>query len=69
MNDWITVPLYNGVTISRWATPEDYVIFFRLFPTPLKKKPMACLAPVDTAARIQTYTVNWDIADLYQAGK
>lgn len=69
MNDLITGPIYDEVTISREATPEDYVIFFRTFPTPLKKKPMACLAPVDTAARIQTYTVNWDIADLYQAGK
>ena len=53
MNDWITVPLYNGVTISRWATPEDYALFARLFPEPLEKKPMACLAPVGTAARIQ----------------
>ena len=63
----VAVPHYSDLTISREATPEDYVLFFRLFPTP--QKPMACLAPVDTAARIQTYTVNWDIADLYQAGK
>ena len=54
MSDWITVPLYNGVTISRWATPEDYALFSRLFPPPEPrvKRPMACLAPVDTTARL-----------------
>lgn len=69
MNDWITVSDHGSVIISRKATPEDYALFARLFPEPRVKKPMACLAPVDTAARIQTYTVNWGIADLYQAGK
>lgn len=53
MNEWITVPLYNGVTISREATPEDYALFAKLFPEPRVKRPMACLAPVDTTARIQ----------------
>ena len=53
MNEWITVPSYGSVTISRVATPEDYALFAKLFPEPLEKKPMACLAPVDTAARIQ----------------
>ena len=52
MNEWITVPLYNGVTVSRWATPEDYTLFARLFPEPPAKKPMACLAPVNTTARL-----------------
>ena len=69
MNELITGPIYDEVTFSREATPEDYALFSKLFPEPQEKKPMACLAPVDTAARIQTYTVNWDIADLYQAGK
>lgn len=69
MNELITGPIYDEVTVSREATPEYYVLFARPLPTPLKKKPMACLAPVDTAVRIQTYTVNCDIADLYQAGK
>lgn len=52
MKEWITVPLYNGVTISRWATPEDYALFARLFPEPRAKKPMACLAPMDPTARL-----------------
>lgn len=52
MSDWITVPLYNGVTISRWATPKDYALFAKLFPEPPVKRPMASLAPVDTTARI-----------------
>ena len=52
MKEWITVPLYNGVTVSRWATPEDYALFARLFPEPRIKRPMACLAPVDTRAHI-----------------
>ena len=69
MNELVTGPIYYEVTVSREATPEDYAVFSRLFPEPRAKKPMACLAPVDTAARIQTYTVNWGIADLYQAGK
>lgn len=52
MKEWITVPLYNGVTVSREATPEDYALFAKLFPEPRAKKPMACLAPVDTRAHI-----------------
>lgn len=52
MKEWITVPLYNGVTASRWATPEDYALFAKLFPKPRVKKPMACLAPVDPTARL-----------------
>lgn len=52
MNDWITVPLYDEITMSREATPEDYALFSRLFPEPRVKRPMACLAPVDTGARI-----------------
>ena len=50
MNEWITVPLYGKVTMSRDATPEDYAVFSRLFPEPRVKRPMACLAPVDTTA-------------------
>ena len=53
MNDWITVPLYDEITMSREATPEDYALFSRLFPEPRVKRPMACLAPVDTAAWIR----------------
>lgn len=52
MNDWITVPLYGKVMMSREATPEDYALFSRLFPEPRVKRPMACLAPVDTRLRI-----------------
>ena len=52
MNDWITVPLYGSVTISREATPEDYALFAKLFPEPRDKRPMACLAPVDPRAHI-----------------
>lgn len=52
MNELITGPIYDDVTISRWATPEDYALFARLFPEPSVKKPMSCLAPVDTTARI-----------------
>ena len=52
MKEWITVPLYNGVTVSRWATPEDYALFAKLFPGPRVKRPMACLAPVNTTARL-----------------
>lgn len=52
MNEWITVPLYGKVTVSREATPEDYALFSRLFPEPRIKRPMACLAPVDTTARL-----------------
>ena len=61
MKEWITVPLYNGVTVSRWATPEDYALFARLFPEPRIKRPMACLAPVDTTARVQARAVNGDM--------
>lgn len=57
MNEWITVPLYGKLTFSREATPEDYALFARLFPEPPAKKPMACLASVDTAARVQARTV------------
>lgn len=57
MKEWITVPLYNGVTVSREATPEDYALFAKLFPEPPAKKPMASLASVDTTARIQARTV------------
>ena len=52
MNEWITVPLYGKVTMSRDATHEDYALFSRLFPEPRVKRPMACLAPVDTTAHI-----------------
>lgn len=52
MNEWITVPLYGKVTMSREVTPEDYAVFSRLFPGPTVKRPMACLAPVDTRAHI-----------------
>lgn len=52
MNELITGPIYDEVTISRWATPEDYALFARLFPEPRVKRPMACLAPVDTTARL-----------------
>lgn len=52
MNEWITVPLYGNVTMSREATPEDYAVFSRLFPEPRFKRPMACLAPVDPRAHI-----------------
>lgn len=61
MNDWIKVPRYGEVTISRWATPEDYALFARLFPEPPAKKPMACLAPVDTTVRVQARTVTEDM--------
>lgn len=52
MNDWITGPIYDEVIFSRDVTPEDYAFFAKLFPEPRVKRPMACLAPVDTAARI-----------------
>lgn len=52
MNEWSTGPIYDEVTISRWATPEYYALFAKLFPEPRVKKPMACLAPVDTRAHI-----------------
>lgn len=52
MNEWTTGPLYDEVTVSRWATPEDYALFAKLFPEPPTKKPMACLAPVNTTARL-----------------
>ena len=52
MKEWITVPLYNGVTISREATPEDYALFAKLFPEPRVKRPMVCLTPVDPTARL-----------------
>ena len=52
MNELITGPIYDEVTASRWATPEDYALFAKLFPEPPAKRPMACLAPVDTAARL-----------------
>ena len=34
MSDWITIPLYKGVHLSRLATPEDYALFAKLFPGP-----------------------------------
>ena len=52
MKELITAPVYYEVTISREATPEDYALFSRLFPEPRIKKPMACLAPVDTTAHL-----------------
>ena len=52
MNELITGPIYDEVTFSREATPEDYALFAKLSPEPLNKKPMACLAPVDTRAHI-----------------
>ena len=52
MNEWITGPIYYEVTVSREATPEDYALFSRLFPEPRVKRPMVCLAPVDTTAHI-----------------
>lgn len=53
MNEWSTGPIYDEVkTFSREATPEDYALFAKLFPEPRVKKPMACLAPVDTRAHI-----------------
>ena len=52
MNELITGPIYDEVTFSREATPEDYALFAKLFPEPQEKKPMACLAPVDTRAHI-----------------
>lgn len=52
MSDWITVPLYVRLSISRSATPEDYALLSKLFPEPPVKRPMACLAPVDTRAHI-----------------
>jgi|GEM_PF-3917231 len=57
MSDWITIPLYKGVHLSRLATPEDYALFAKLFPEPPVKRPMACLVPVDTTARVQARTV------------
>lgn len=63
MNELITGPIYDEVTFSREATPEDYALFAKLFPEPLNKKPMACLAPVDIAARIQARAVNGDMED------
>lgn len=52
MNDWITGPIYDEVIFSREATPEDYALFAKLFPEPPAKRPMACLAPVDTRAHV-----------------
>lgn len=52
MNELITGPIYDEVTFSREATPEDLALFAKLFPEPQEKKPMACLAPVDTRAHI-----------------
>lgn len=52
MNEWSTGPIYDEVTFSREAAPEDYALFSKLFPEPRVKKPMACLAPVDTRAHI-----------------
>ena len=52
MNELITGPIYDEVTFNREATAEDYVLFAKLFPEPRAKKPMACLAPVDTRAHI-----------------
>lgn len=52
MNELITGPIYDEVTFSREATPEDYALFAKLFPDPPVKSPMACLAPVDTRAHI-----------------
>lgn len=52
MNEWSTGPIYDEITMSREATPEDYAVFSRLFPEPRVKKPMACLAPVDPTARL-----------------
>ena len=57
MNELITGPIYDEVTFSREATPEDYALFAKLFPEPPAKKPMASLASVDTTARIQARTV------------
>lgn len=52
MNEWSTGPIYDEVIFSREVTPEDYAFFARLFPEPPVKKPMACLEPVDPAARL-----------------
>lgn len=52
MNDWIKVPRYGEVTMSWEATPKDYALFSWMFPEPRVKRPMACLAPVDTRAHI-----------------
>lgn len=52
MNEWSTGPIYDEVTFNREATAEDYVLFAKLFPEPRAKKPMACLAPVDTRPHI-----------------
>lgn len=61
MNDWIKVPRYGEVTMSWEATPEDYALFSWMFPEPRVKRPMACLAPVDTTARVQARTVTGDM--------
>ena len=61
MNELITGPIYDEVTFSREATPEDYALFAKLSPEPLNKKPMACLAPVDTTVRVQARTVTEDM--------
>lgn len=52
MNELITGPIYDEVTFSREATPEDYALFAKLFPETPVKRPMACLAPMDTRAHI-----------------
>lgn len=52
MNGWSTGPIYDEVIFSREVTPEDYAFFAKLFPGPPVKRPMACLAPVDTRAHI-----------------
>lgn len=57
MNELITGPIYDEVTVSREVTPEDYALFATLFPEPPIKRPMACLAPVDTTARVQARAV------------
>ena len=63
MNEWSTGPIYDEVTVSREATPEDYTLFARLFPEPPGKRPMACLAPVDATARVQARTVTGGMAE------